>query len=80
MKTTSIAAFLFPFVLLTGGTAAGAGASATRDEQSKACKGDAIHYCAVHIPNKEKIEACMKQHYDQLSPRCKAMFDPPQQQ
>src|ERR1700757_4220243 len=90
MKTTSISAprlplplsILLPLLLLGISTAVGTafGENATRDEQAKACRGDAIHYCAAHIPNKQKIEACMKQHYDQLSPRCKAMFDPPDQQ
>jgi hypothetical protein len=58
-------------------TAASAAAAATRDEQTKACKHDAIKFCATHIPNKAKIEACMKEHYDKLSPKCQAMFDPP---
>jgi hypothetical protein len=48
--------------------------AATREEQSKACRGDALHFCAVHIPNREKIIACMKQHLDELSPKCRAMF------
>ena len=48
--------------------------AASRDEQSKACRGDAMHFCAVHIPNREKIIACMKQHLDELSPKCRAMF------
>jgi hypothetical protein len=54
-------------------TAASANA-ATRDEQSKACRGDAMHFCAVDIPNEEKIIACMKRHLDELSPACRAMF------
>jgi hypothetical protein len=57
--------------------AANVGTAATRDEQTKACKHDAIKFCAIHIPNKEKIEACMKAHYDKLSPKCQAMFDAP---
>ncbi|AIP37497.1 hypothetical protein DR64_7070 [Paraburkholderia xenovorans LB400] len=48
--------------------------AATRDEQTKACRGDAMHFCAAEIPNKEKITACMKQHVDELSPACRAMF------
>ncbi|WP_233835230.1 hypothetical protein [Paraburkholderia sp. ZP32-5] len=47
---------------------------ATRDEQAQACRGDAIHFCAAEIPDKEKITACMKQHIDELSPACRAMF------
>jgi hypothetical protein len=48
--------------------------AATEDEQAKACRGDAMHFCAADIPNKEKITACMKQHIDELSPGCRAMF------
>ena len=48
--------------------------AATRDEQTKACRGDAMHFCAADIPNEDKITACMKQHVDELSPACRAMF------
>jgi hypothetical protein len=48
--------------------------AATEDEQAKACRGDAMHFCAADIPNKAKITACMKQHIDELSPPCRAMF------
>ncbi len=58
-------------------SAAGAGQAASQDEQEHACRGDAFHFCASDIPNKEKITACMKQHYDELSPPCKAMFKKP---
>lgn len=51
--------------------------AASRDEQTKACKGDAIHFCSSEIPNKEKITACMKTHYQELSPGCKTMFRKP---
>lgn len=61
---------IVPFVL---GAASPANA-ASEDEQASACRGDAIHFCAADIPNREKITACMKQHLDKLSPRCRAMF------
>jgi hypothetical protein len=48
--------------------------AATEDEQAKACRGDAIHFCSSEIPDKEKITACMKQHVQELSPACRAMF------
>ncbi|MFM0264506.1 hypothetical protein [Paraburkholderia sediminicola] len=48
--------------------------AAAQDDQAKACRSDAMHFCAVDIPNKEKITACMKQHLDELSPACRAMF------
>jgi hypothetical protein len=55
------------------GCAASADA-ASRDDQAKACRGDAMHFCAADIPNEDKITACMKQHVDELSPACRAMF------
>lgn len=63
--------------VLVGLTLAVASQAASRDEQEHACRGDALHYCSSEIPNKEKITACMKQHYDELSPPCKAMFKRP---
>ena len=54
--------------------AATAARAATQDDQAKDCRGDAMHFCAADIPNREKITACMKQHLDELSPPCRAMF------
>lgn len=48
--------------------------AASRDEQTKACRGDAMRLCAADIPNEDKITACMKSKQDQLSPGCRAMF------
>ena len=50
--------------------------AASRQEQSAACRGDAIRLCTLAIPNEDKITACMKKKVDQLSPRCRAMFEP----
>jgi hypothetical protein len=54
--------------------AVGAAHAASQDEQEKACRGDAMHFCSAEIPNKDKITACMKQHISELSPACRAMF------
>ncbi len=51
-----------------------AASAATRDEQTKACRGDAMRLCMAEIPNEQKITACMKSKLDQLSPGCRAMF------
>ncbi len=56
---------------------ASAAFAATRDEQTAACKGDAIRFCASEIPNERKITSCMKANYSKLSPECKAMFKQP---
>ncbi|AOX21061.1 hypothetical protein [Kozakia baliensis] len=55
---------------------AGGSHAATREEQSAACRGDAIRLCTFAIPNEAKITECMKKKIDQLSPRCRAMFKP----
>ncbi|MEA3082557.1 MAG: hypothetical protein QOC89_254 [Paraburkholderia sp.] len=62
----------FSVAALSAATAANA---ASEDDQAKACRGDAMHFCSAEIPNKEKITACMKQHVDELSPPCRAMFN-----
>ena len=49
--------------------------AATREEQTKACRRDALHFCIVDVPNREKIIACMRRHLDELTPACRAMFD-----
>jgi hypothetical protein len=67
-------AFITASLMLASVLTAGAAQAASRDEQTKACRGDAMHFCAADIPNEGKITACMKQHIDELSPGCRAMF------
>ncbi|WP_321878237.1 hypothetical protein [Paraburkholderia bannensis] len=62
---------------LTLAAVASSSYAASQDDEDHACRGDAFHFCASEIPNKEKITACMKQHYAELSPPCKAMFKKP---
>jgi hypothetical protein len=61
-------AFLLGLVLSSSAPAA------TRDEQTQACRADAIKFCSAEIPDKDKITACMKQNVDKLSPECRKMF------
>lgn len=63
------------FLLLSGLPYAQA-QNASRDEQTKACKKDALRLCTLYIPNERKITACMQKKFDQLSPGCQAMFKP----
>jgi hypothetical protein len=44
-------------------------------EQQELCSGDAMRLCSSEIPNVERITACMEQRRDQLSERCKAVFE-----
>lgn len=71
-QTARFATLCTAALLALGATATANAAS--RDEQTKACRGDAMHFCAAEIPNEDKITACMKQHVDELSPACRAMF------
>jgi hypothetical protein len=65
------------FVSILAALSTSAAIAATRDEQTAACKGDAIRFCASEIPNEQKITSCMKANRDKLSPKCKAMFKQP---
>ena len=44
------------------------------DEQQEACTPDAIKFCSNTIPDIPKTTACMKSHFPQLTPRCRAAF------
>lgn len=66
------------FVLATLACSAPAVHAASQHAEEHACRGDALHFCKADVPDKAKITECMKQHYEQLSPACKAMFDHPQ--
>ncbi len=74
MESRSIRIRACMAALLMGLSWALAGHAATEEEEDHACRGDAFHFCASDIPNKEKIAACLKQHYSELSPPCKSMF------
>lgn len=76
--TWPTAAAALAIALLGCGATATAAQAGSRDEQAHACRDDALHFCMDDVPDKAKITACMKQHYNKLSPACKAMFDKPQ--
>lgn len=50
-------------------------ADSLREQQTAACKGDAVKLCALAIPNEEKITKCMEKKKEKLSPKCRAFFD-----
>ncbi|WP_375271989.1 hypothetical protein [Gluconacetobacter dulcium] len=70
LRVSAFALFAIPALFVSTAHAA------SREEQSAACRGDAIKLCTFAIPNEDKITACMKKKIDQLSPRCRAMFEP----
>src|SRR5262245_61972264 len=45
-------------------------------EQQQACTPDAMRLCGEFIPNVDAITACMIQKKAQLSPQCRAFFQP----
>ncbi|CAG4888466.1 hypothetical protein [Paraburkholderia saeva] len=75
MNRQSILLSLGASLLAASLCAADTAAAASSEQQHKACRGDALHFCKAEIPNREKIIACMKQHLSELSPGCRAMFD-----
>jgi hypothetical protein len=52
-------------------------AQGTSQERS-ACMGDAFRFCSADIPNVTKIEACLSQNRNSLTPACAAEFQPSQ--
>jgi hypothetical protein len=55
--------------------AAPALAQGTAQERS-ACMGDAFKFCASHIPIVSAIEACLEKNVRELTPACRAEFEP----
>ncbi len=51
-------------------------ANAYTDEQEQACSGDAMRLCSSEIPDIDRITACMIRNKAQLSPPCRAQFEP----
>ncbi|WP_308721381.1 hypothetical protein [Komagataeibacter xylinus] len=54
--------------------------AAERGDQASACKGDVFRLCFLDIPNEKLMTECLESKLDQLSPKCRAMFeddDPP---
>ncbi|MCW2276070.1 hypothetical protein GJ654_19445 [Rhodoblastus acidophilus] len=62
----TFAAVASPQIVLAQGT----------PEQRSACQDDAMNYCGPEIPNVQLIEACLESRMSQLSPACRAEFQP----
>ena len=50
-------------------------AQGTAEERS-ACMGDAFRFCVADIPNVAAIEACLERNERELTPACRAEFEP----
>ena len=55
--------------------ASAAWAQGTSEERS-ACMGDAFRFCSAFIPNVTAIENCLRQNVNNLTPACRAEFEP----
>ena len=53
---------------------ANANAGCNRDQGRQYCTGDAMRLCSAFIPDETKIQACLKQNLNKLSPDCKKCF------
>ncbi|CAM2159308.1 Cysteine rich repeat protein (plasmid) [Pararobbsia alpina] len=80
VSSTWVITMKFNAVLVLGAVAcctAFAAASAhadQRDDESRACRGDAFKLCSSEIPDEDKIATCMKQHVNELSAQCRVYF------
>lgn len=50
-------------------------AQSTDSERRNSCTGDAFRFCAGDIPDRGKIEQCLKANRDRLNPDCRAVID-----
>ncbi|WP_408890922.1 hypothetical protein [Novacetimonas cocois] len=51
--------------------------AAGREDQTSACKKDVFRLCFMDIPNEQLMEECLESKLDKLSPKCRAMFEEP---
>ncbi len=45
-------------------------------KQKEACAPDVFRLCKPHVPDIDKIVACMERERDKLSPACSVVFTP----
>jgi hypothetical protein len=56
----------------------GARAFEVSEAQKEACTPDAFRLCGAYIPDSDRVAACMQANVANLSPPCKAVFQPAQ--
>jgi hypothetical protein len=78
MKITSMgcAAALAAALFVTPAAAQGAG----QDKAAELCTPDVMRLCNEFVPDVDKITACMSKKRRELSPECRAVFNPPKRQ
>lgn len=65
---------LLPFLAMFGTPAVAQDAPGYTIEDVTACSPDAMRLCKDKLPDVDAIESCMKAHYEELRPKCKARF------
>ena len=63
-----------PASLALGAMFASSPAAAYTEQQRAACEGDAMRICGAHVPDVDRITACMKANRRHLSAGCRAVF------
>ncbi len=74
MRSPQVTSFVVVTLMLL---TAAAWAQGTSQDRS-ACMGDAFRFCGADIPDVTKIEACLRQNLNGLTPACAAEFQPAQ--
>jgi hypothetical protein len=62
-------------IALTSAASVASAKTYTYAQERRACRGDAIRLCWRYIPNRDRITVCMAAKHDQLSPKCRLVFD-----
>ncbi len=77
MTKIAVTAILLSMACAVGGEAALAEgkAPAYSIEDVTACSPDAMRLCRDKLPDLDAIEGCMKAHFANLRPACKARFE-----
>lgn len=72
MRSTLGVSFVFVSLMFLSAVAWAQGTAQDRS----ACMGDAFKFCGADIPNVSRIEACLSQNRNGLTPACAAEFQP----
>ena len=51
-----------------------AAATAQSQEDQQACMNDAFGLCGAHIPDRDRVAACLAQNMKRISPACRAVM------
>ena len=48
--------------------------AASRAEQRRACRSDAMRLCREFVPSASRVQQCMERKFNQLTPACQLQF------